>query len=246
MKIVVVTGGSRGIGRAAARELAHRGCAVVLTYHRHPGEAQDAVQTIEAAGGQAIALALDVANVASFDRFRLELVAALRTWGRETFDGLVNNGGYGLFKTIDAVTEEDFDGLMAVHLKGPFFLTQKLLPLLERGGGIVNVCSATSRVATVGVAPYASLKAGLETLTRYMAKEWGPRGIRANAVAPGPIRTELGGGLTPDFEAMLAGQTALARVGEPDEVARVIASLLGDDLAWVNGQCIEVAGGYCI
>lgn len=144
------------------------------------------------------------------------------------------------------MTEQDFDGLAAVHLKGPFFLSQALLPLLERGGQIVNVTSATTRVATVGVAPYAAFKAGLEALTRYMAKEWGPRGIRANAVSPGAIRTELGGGLTPEFAALLASQTALGRVGEPEEVARVISALLGEDLGWVNGQCIEVAGGYCL
>jgi len=245
-KIVVLTGGSRGIGRATARELARRGCAVVLTYHQHQEAAAEVVRAIEAEGGRAQALPLDVTVVATFAAFRHELVAVLRHWGRETFDGLVNNGGYGLYKTIDSVTEEEFDGLAAVHLKGPFFLSQALLPLLERGGQVVNVSSATTRVATAGVAPYASFKAALETLTRYMAKEWGARGIRANSVAPGAIRTELGGGLTPDFEAMLASQTALARVGETDEVARVIAALLGNDLGWVNGQCIEVTGGYCL
>jgi NAD(P)-dependent dehydrogenase (short-subunit alcohol dehydrogenase family) len=246
MKIVVVTGGSRGIGRAAALELARRNIAVVLTYHRHPEDGQSVVQAIEAEGGRAAALGLDVGDVASFGRFREELLGVLRRWGRESLDGLVNNGGYGLFKTIDAVTEEDFDGLFGVHLKGPFFLSQALLPLLMRGGQVVNVTSATTRVATVGVAPYAAFKGGLDVLTRYMAKEWGARGVRANSVSLGAIRTELGGGLTPEFEALLGAQTALGRVGEPEEVARVIGALLGDDLGWVNGQCIEVAGGYVL
>ena len=133
-----------------------------------------------------------------------------------------------------------------MHLKGPFFLTQALLPLIRDGGAIVNLTSATTRVATAGVAPYASFKGGLEVLTRYMAKEFGPRRIRANAVSPGAIRTELGGGLTNEFEARLASQTALGRVGEAEEVGRVIASLLTNELGWVNGQSIEVGGGYCI
>lgn len=244
-KIVVVTGGSRGIGEATARELARRGIAVVLT-SRQAEDAASVARAIEAEGGRAAALALDVSVVSTFRTFKQSLVAVLKSWGRETFDGLVNNAGSGLFKTIDAVTEAEFDGLAAVHLKGPFFLSQTLLPLLERGGQVVNVTSATTRVATVGVAPYASLKAGLEVLTRYMAKEWGARGLRANAVSPGAIRTELGGGLTPEFEAQLGAQTALGRVGEPDEVARVIAALLGDDLGWVNGQCLDVSGGYVL
>ena len=246
MKIVVVTGGSRGIGRAAALELARRNIAVVLTYHRHPEDGQSVVQATEAEGGRAAALGLDVGDVASFGRFREELLGVLRRWGRESLDGLVNNGGYGLFKTIDAVTEEDFDGLFGVHLKGPFFLSQALLALLERGGQVVNVTSATTRVATVGVAPYAAFKGGLDVLTRYMAKEWGARGIRANSVSLGAIRTELGGGLTPEFEALLGAQTALGRVGEPEEAARVIGALFAGDLGWVNGQCIEVAGGYVL
>lgn len=133
-----------------------------------------------------------------------------------------------------------------MHLKGPFFLTQSLLPLLADGAAIVNLTSATTRVATSGVAPYAAFKGGLEVLTRYMAKEFGPRRIRANAVSPGAIRTQLGGGLNDEFEALLASQTALGRVGEADEVGRVIASLLGPELAWVNGQSIEVGGGYQI
>ncbi|MCE9574917.1 MAG: SDR family oxidoreductase [Deltaproteobacteria bacterium] len=246
MKIVVVTGGSRGIGQAVARELARRGIAVVLTFVRHAEDAEAVVRAIEAEGGRAAALPLDVTAVSSFAAFRQRLLAVLHAWGRDTFDGLVNNGGYGLFRTIDAVTEAEFDGLAAVHLKGPFFLAQTLLPLLARGAQVVNVTSATTRVATIGVAPYAALKAGLEVLTRYQAKEWGERGIRANAVSPGAIRTELGGGLTPEFEALLGQQTALGRVGEPDEVARVIAALLGDDLGWVNGQCIDVSGGYAL
>ncbi|WP_322528810.1 SDR family oxidoreductase [Salinicola sp. LHM] len=151
-----------------------------------------------------------------------------------------------MFNPLESVTESQFDGLLNVHLKGPFFLTQALLPLMEEGASIVNLTSATTRVATAGVAPYAAFKGGLEVLTRYMAKEFGDRRIRANAVSPGAIRTELGGGLNDEFEALLASQTALGRVGEPQDVARIIAMLLSDESDWINGQTIEVAGGYCI
>lgn len=246
MHIAVITGGSRGIGRSAALQIARRHIAVVVTFNSHPAGAEEVVRSIQAESGTAAALKLDVGVVASFASFRDALAEVLRGWGRESFDFLVHNAGYGLYAPIESVTEAEFDGLFGVHLKGPFFLTQTLLPLMASGGQIVNVTSATTRVATVGVAPYAAFKAGLEVLTRYLAKELGPRGIRANAVSPGAIRTELGGGLPPEFEAQLAAQTALGRVGEPDDVGRVIASLLGEDNRWINAQCIEVAGGYLI
>ena len=246
MTIALITGGSRGIGRSAALQSARRGASVVITYNSHPVGAEEVVGRIREAGGRAAALPLDVGAVGTFASFREALAGVLRGWGSERLDALVHNAGYGLYAPLASVTEADFDGLFAVHLKGPFFLTQALLPLLAPGSQIINVTSATTRVATAGVAPYASLKAGLEALMRYQAKELGPRGIRANSVSPGAIRTELGGGLTPDFEALLASQTALGRVGEPDDVGRVIASLLGDDLGWVNAQNIEVTGGYLI
>ncbi|MGI4748480.1 MAG: SDR family NAD(P)-dependent oxidoreductase [Janthinobacterium lividum] len=247
MTIAIITGGSRGIGRSAALQCAARGIDVILTYNSHPDGAEDVVRTIEADGGKAVALKLDVSDTSSFPAFRNAVTATLTaTWGRMEFDHLVNNAGYGLYSPVATVTEAEFDGLFAVHLKGPFFLTQALLPLMKDGGAIVNVTSATTRVATAGVAPYAAFKGGLEVLTRYMAKEFGDRRIRANAVSPGAIRTDLGGGLNAEFEALLAGQTALGRVGEPDDVGRVIASLLSDDNAWINAQTIEVAGGYLI
>jgi NAD(P)-dependent dehydrogenase (short-subunit alcohol dehydrogenase family) len=247
MKIAVITGASRGIGRSTALNCASRGTGVIITYNSHPEGAEDVVRTIESEGGKAVALKLNVADSASFLGFRNEVKAALSSiWGRADFDHLVNNAGYGLYSPIETVTEADFDGLFNVHLKGPFFLTQALLPLIARNGHIVNMTSATGRVATAGVAPYAAFKGGLEVLTRYMAKEFGDRSIRANAVAPGAIRTDLGGGLNDKFEALLAGQTALGRVGEPDDVGRMIASLLSDDNGWVNAQTIEVAGGYVI
>lgn len=246
MNVIVITGGSRGIGAAAAIDVAKRGFGVILTYNSNPGAAAGVVAAIEAAGGKAVALPLDVSNAASFGAFKDAVVNALPAFGTTTLHGLVNNAGYGLFNSIDTVTEAQFDGLMNVHLKGPFFLTQTLLPLLARGAAIVNLTSATTRVATAGVAPYAAAKGGLEVLSRYMAKEFGARGIRVNAVSPGAIRTELGGGLNDEFEAMLAGQTALERVGEPEDVARVIGTLLSDDAGWVNAQTIEVGGGYII
>jgi len=220
---------------------------VILTYNQHPDAADEVVRRITEAGGKAVALKLDVADVGSFEAFRTAVLAALRqTWDTTTLAGVVNNAGYGLFNPLESVSEAQFDGLFDVHLKGPFFLTQTLLPHLEEGASIVNLTSATTRVATAGVAPYAAFKGGLEVLTRYMAKEFGDRRIRANAVSPGAIRTELGGGLDDAFEAMLAAQTALGRVGEPDDVARVIAMLLSEDGAWINAQTLEVAGGYII
>lgn len=247
MSIVIITGGSRGLGASTAIQCAARGMGVILTYNSNPDAANAVVAQIEEKGGKAVALQLDVADSAGFPAFRNQVRNALQmTWDRGDFDALVNNAGYALYNPIESVTEEEFDGLFRVHLKGPFFLTQALLPLIADGGHIVNVASATSRVATAGVAPYASFKGGLQVLTRYMAKEFGDRRIRANSIAPGAIKTELGGGLNDEFEALLATQTALGRVGEPDDIGCMIASLLSDDSRWINAQNIEVAGGYII
>lgn len=247
MKITVITGGSRGIGANAAKQCAQRGQGIILTYNSDAAAADAVVGAIQAGGGKAVALRLDVSDAGSFGAFKDSVLQSLRSvWDCEHISGLVNNAGYGLFNPIESVTEAQFDGLMKVHLKGPFFLTQALLPLLTKDASIVNLTSATTRVATPGVAPYAAFKGGLEVLTRYMAKEFGERRIRVNAVSPGAIRTELGGGLNAEFEQMLAAQTALGRVGEPDDVGRVIATLLSDDAGWINGQSIEVAGGYNI
>ena len=247
MSVIVITGGSRGIGASTAEHCARRGMGVILTYKRNAEAATSVVQRIQASGGKAVALELDVADVSQFGDFRESVQQTLQsTWGVATLAGLVNNAGHGQFTPLASVTEAQFDDLLGVHLKGPFFLTQTLLPLLGEGASIVNLTSATTRVATPGVAPYAAFKGGLEVLTRYMAKEFGDRRIRANAVSPGAIRTELGGGLNDEFEALLAAQTALGRVGEPEDVARVIAMLLSEEGSWINAQSVEVAGGYFI
>jgi NAD(P)-dependent dehydrogenase (short-subunit alcohol dehydrogenase family) len=250
MNVVIITGASRGIGASTALQAARRGMGVILTYNSHPAGAEEVVRTIRAEGGKAVAIGLDVNQLASFPAFRAAVAAALKTtWGRDRFDALVNNAGYGLFNPIESVTEAEFDGLLNVHLKGPFFLTQALLPLMADGGSIVNMTSATSRVATPGVAPYAAFKGGLEVLTRYMAKEFGPRRIRANSVSPGPIRTDMTNELldqNPAWVAMLAEQTALGRLGEPEDVSRVVVGLLSVEGGWINAQNIEVGGGYNI
>ncbi|MFL9877047.1 SDR family oxidoreductase [Herbaspirillum rhizosphaerae] len=250
MNIVVITGGSRGIGASAALQCAKKGMGIIVTYNSHPAGAESVVRKIEVQGGKAEAIALDVTKISSFPVFRENLAAVLAsTWGRNSFDGLVNNAGYGNFNAIEGVTETEFDGLLNVHLKGPFFLTQTLLPLMADGSHIINMTSATTRVATPGAAPYAACKGGLEVLTRYMAKEFGPRRIRANAISPGAIRTDMTSEAfdqSPEFESMLAGQTALGKIGAADDVGRVIAGLLSDDNAWINAQTIEVGGGYNI
>jgi NAD(P)-dependent dehydrogenase (short-subunit alcohol dehydrogenase family) len=250
MDIVIITGASRGLGASTAIQAAKRGMGVIVTYNSHAAGAEEVVRSIEAGGGKAVALALDVGRVASFAAFRSSVAAALEaTWGQDRFHALVNNAGYGAFNAIESVTEAEFDGLLNVHLKGPFFLTQALLPLMADDGHIINLTSATTRVATAGAAPYAAFKGGLEVLTRYMAKEFGPRGIRANSVSPGAIRTDMTSGTfdqMPEFVTLLAGQTALGRIGAADDVGRVIASLLSADSGWINAQNIEVAGGYNI
>jgi len=250
MKVAIITGGSRGIGKSAARECGARGTGVIVTYNSHKPGADEIVQEIESAGGKAVTLALDVGNTAAFPGFAAEVTRVLReTFERTSFDYLVNNAGFGVFIPMTDVSEQVFDSLFNVHLKGPFFLTQALLPLMADGGAILNVTSASTRVATAGVAPYASFKGGLEVLTRYMAKEFGDRRIRANAISPGPIRTDLANGALdkyPEFAQLLASQTALGRLGEAGDVGKMIASLLSDDHAWVNAQTIEVGGGYMI
>ncbi|WP_158813750.1 SDR family NAD(P)-dependent oxidoreductase [Methylocapsa sp. S129] len=250
MTIAIITGSSRGIGKAAALECAKRGIGIIATYNSHKPGADELVHAIESQGGKAVALSLDVGKAETFAAFAERVGETLASyWGRTNFDFLVNNAGFGAFNRIEDVTSDAFDRLMAVHLKGPFFLTQALLPRMKDGGAIVNLSSATVRVATAGVAPYAAFKGGIEALTRYMAKEFGERRIRVNAVAPGAIRTDLADGAldkNPEFAALLASQTALGRVGEPEDVGRVIASLLSEESGWINAQTIEVAGGYMI
>jgi NAD(P)-dependent dehydrogenase (short-subunit alcohol dehydrogenase family) len=246
-KIALVTGGSRGLGRNAALSLAARGIDVVLTYRSRRDEADAVVAEIEKRGGRAAALQLDVGDSASFPRFAQSLREVLQQhWQRERFDHLVNNAGMGVHAAFADTTEAQFDELVNVHLKGPFFLTQVLLPLINDGGRIVNISSGLARFALPGYAAYAAMKGAMEVLTRYQAKELGARGIAANIVAPGAIETDFGGGAVRDnaqLNAFIASQTALGRVGVPDDIGPVIASLLSEDNRWINAQRIEASGG---
>jgi len=250
MTVILITGGNRGIGASTAIECSTRGMGVVITYRSHAEEAEALVARLQASGGKAAALQLDVANLASFGAFKQKLIETLETtWGSTQIHGLVNNAGFGNFVAIEALKESEFDELLNVHLKGPLFLTQALLPVIEDGGQIVNMTSATTRVATPGAAPYAAFKGSMEVLTRYMAKEFGSRGIRANAISPGAVRTDMTREAldqNPDFEALLASQTALERIATADDVGHAIASLLSQGNRWVNAQSIEVSGGYMI
>ena len=249
-KIALITGSSRGLGRNTALSIARRGGDVVLTYHSRSDEAERVVAEIQAIGRKAVALQLDTGNVAAFADFAERLRTALRgTWQRETFDHLVNNAGHGEYASIAETSEAQFDGLVNVHLKGVFFLTQTLLPLIADGGRIVNISSGLTRFAYPGYAAYAAMKGAVEVLTLYMAKELGVRGIAVNTVAPGAIETDFGGGAVRDNAEInkgLAGMTALGRVGVPDDIGPMIANLLSEDNRWVNAQRIEVSGGQAI
>ncbi len=247
-RIALITGASRGLGRNAAIKLAEQGVDAILTYKGSEAEAHAAVREIEALGRRAVALQLDVGASGTFAAFAGRVKAALAaTWQRERFDFLVNNAGVGIdHATIETTTEEDFDMLFNVHLKGTFFLTQKLLPLIEDGGRIVNTSSGLARFSLPGYGAYAAMKGGVEVLTRYMAVELGPRRISVNTIAPGAIETDFGGGRVrnnPQLKSMIASMTPLGRTGLPDDVGGAVAALLSEGNAWVNGQRIEVSGG---
>ncbi|MFF9395825.1 SDR family NAD(P)-dependent oxidoreductase [Streptomyces griseoluteus] len=250
MQVAIVTGASSGIGRAAAVEIAKRGIGVILTYGRNRQGGLDTVAAVEKEGGTAVALPLDLGASGTFDAFRDTVAGVLRdTWQRDTFDHLVNNAGLAQSALIEDMTEDTFDLLARVLLKGPYFLTQKLLPLTAGGGAIVNTSSSSATAASPepGYSAYAALKGGIDVLTRYMAKEFAPRGIRVNAVSPGPTRTRLGDdGFTrfPEVIPALAARTALGRVGEPEDVGALIATLVSEESRWVTAQNIEVSGGY--
>ncbi|KAF1369585.1 SDR family NAD(P)-dependent oxidoreductase [Yokenella regensburgei] len=246
-RIALVTGGSRGLGKNAVLKLAAKGIHIIFTWHSNTQAAQEVVRDIERNGVKAVALVLNVADTASFDGFAQEVKQQLKhTWGRDTFDYLVNNAGIGINAPFAETTEAQFDELLGIQFKGPFFLTQRLLPLLNDGGRILNVSSGLARFALPGYAAYAAMKGAMEVLTRYQAKELGARKISVNIIAPGAIETDFGGGQVRDNEQVnhfIASQTALGRVGLPDDIGDAIAALLSDELGWMNAQRIEVSGG---
>lgn len=246
-RIAIVTGGSRGLGKNAALKLAAKGVGILLTYNRSEQEALEVVREIEQKGVKAAALQLNVGDIASFEQFATKVSEKLHSvWKRNTFDYLLNNAGVGLYAPYMETTEAQFDEVMNIHFKGPFFLTQGLLPLMENGGRILNVSSGLARFALPGSSTYAAMKGAMEVLTRYQAKELGARGITANIIAPGAIETDFGGGRVRDNKAInqqIASQTALGRVGLPDDIGDAIAALLSEELGWMNAQRVEVSGG---
>ncbi|UPG92460.1 SDR family NAD(P)-dependent oxidoreductase [Luteibacter aegosomatissinici] len=248
--ISLVTGASRGLGRNTALSIARHGGDVILTYRSGEASAREVVSQIEAMGRKAVALPLDTSDVTTFAQFTATVGAALsNTWGRDTFDHLVNNAGHGEMASFAETTVAQFDALINVHVKGVFFLSQALLPLLADGGRVINLSTGLTRVTYPGFSAYATAKGAVEILSVCMAKELGSRGITVNTVAPGAIETDFLGGAVrdmPDLNQQFAGMIALGRVGVPDDIGPMIASLLGPDNRWITGQRIEVSGGQVI
>jgi len=248
-KIAIVTGGSRGLGRNTVVSLAKSGVDSIFTFNSNREAADKVVGLVREHGRKAIALQLDTGNLSALDPFVRSVRPALAELGAARFDYLVNNAGTSLHKAFDLTTEQDLDTIYNIHFKGVFFLTQKLLPLLNDGGRIVNISSGLARFSLPGMSAYASMKGAIEVLTRYLAKELGARGITVNTVAPGAIATDFSGGMVrdnPEVNKQVAGMTALGRVGEPDDIGPMIASLLSEDNRWINGQRIEVSGGMAL
>lgn len=249
-KIALITGGSRGLGKNAALKLAAKHTDIILTYRTQADKAEAVVKEIEALEGRAIALPLDVGDTRQFDGFAAAVQQALQqVWQRDNFDYLVNNAGHGHYKLFSETSEDEFDSLINVHFKGPFFLTQKLLPLIKEGGRVLNISSGLTRIILPGSGTYGSIKAAMEVLTRYQAKELGARGIRVNVLAPGAIETDFGGGRVrdnPEINQHIANQTALGRVGQPDDIGDAVSALLSDESGWITGQRIEASGGQML
>jgi NAD(P)-dependent dehydrogenase (short-subunit alcohol dehydrogenase family) len=249
-RLTLITGASRGLGRNTALSIARRGGDVLITYRSGEAEAREVVAEIEALGRKAVAVRLDVGDLSSFPAFVQTIRTALSAiWGRDNIDHLVNNAGHGEMASFAETTVAQFDALFDVHVKGVFFLTQALLPVLADGGRIVNLSSGLTRASVVGFSAYSAAKGAVETLSVYMAKELGSRGIAVNTVAPGAIETDFLGGAVRDMAELnkqFADMTALGRVGVPDDIGPMIASLLGADNRWVTAQRIEVSGGQAI
>lgn len=249
-KIAIITGGSRGLGKSMALELSKKGTDIILTYNSKKEEALEVVKQIEANGQKAHALQLNVGNSKSFKAFVDEVKKVLtEKWQRDQVNFLVNNAGIGINVSIMETTEEQFDELINIHFKGTFFLTQALLPLIADGGRIINISSGLARFSFPGYSVYGAAKGAVEVLSRYMAKELGPRRITVNTIAPGPIETDFRGGDVRDNKEMnkaLANQTSLGRVGLPDDIGGAVAMLLSDESGWINAQRIEVSGGIMI
>lgn len=249
-KIAVITGGSRGLGRSAALHLAQANVGVILTYHSKHGEAEAVVEEINRSGGNAAALQLDVADSAGFSQFRDRLAATLnRQFARQSFDFLVNNAGYGIFKPFLETNEAELDQMYAVHLKGPFLLTQCLADLIADGGRVLNVSSGLTRMTLAGYDAYALMKGAVEVMTRYQAGALASRRIAVNTIAPGAIETDFAGGAvrdTPEINRQIAANTAMGRVGLPDDIGSAVAGLLASGSQWMTGQRIEVSGGQAL
>lgn len=248
-RIAIVTGGSRGLGRSTVLCLAKRGVHSIFTYHSNRDEAEKVASLARETGVDAVALRLDTGKAGAFEDFVVAVRQTLQSWGRGRFDYLVNNAGNSQHINFEKVTEADFDAVVNVHFKGVYFLTQKLLPLMNDGGRIVNISSGLTRVSVPGSSAYAAAKGAVEILTRYLAKELGPRRITANVVAPGPVQTDFSGGMVrdnPEVNKMVSAMTALGRPGVPDDIGPMIAALLSDENRWVNIQRIEVSGGLSL
>jgi len=249
IKVAIVTGGSRGLGRNTVLSLAKRGVHSIFTYNSNRAEADKVVALAEEAGAKAITLQLSTADTSTFDGFVGGVRETLTKLGVERFDYLVNNAGTSYHAPIDATPEQELDFLYNIHFKGVFLPTQRLLPLINDGGRIVNFSTGLTRIIIPGSAAYGSIKGAVEVVTRYLAKELGPRRIAVNVVAPGAIMTDFSGGAVrgnPELNKQIAGMTALGRAGEPDDIGPMVASLLSEDSRWVNAQRIEVSGGMAI